>query len=67
MKIRRPVAAVFVALALVAGGGSMAACSSAGGGTERNDGTSDVESGNTSGNDPGGVSQGNLPDNSDNG
>jgi hypothetical protein len=68
MDIRRPVAALFLALAVFGGGaGALTGCSAAGGGVERNDGTTDEESDNTSGNDPGDVSQGNLPDNSDNG
>ena len=67
MNIRRPVAALFVALTLVGGGSAVAGCSPAGGGVERNDGdTSDNDTGNTSGNDPSDVSQGNLPDNNDN-
>ncbi|GAB4079302.1 hypothetical protein GCU67_14675 [Modestobacter muralis] len=64
MNIRRPVAALFVALALVGGPATMTACSAAGGGTERNDGdSSDNETANTGGSDPGGTSQGNLPSN----
>ena len=67
MNIRRPVAALFVALALVGGPATMTACSAAGGGTERNDGdSSDNETSNTSGDNPGGTSQGNVPDNDDN-
>ena len=67
MNIRRPVAALFVALALVGGPATMTACSAAGGGTERNDGdSSDNETANTGGSDPGGTSQGNLPSNNDN-
>ena len=67
MDIRRPVAALFVALALVGGPATLTACSAAGGGTERNDGdSSDNETGNTDGDNPGGTSQGNVPDNDDN-
>ena len=70
MNIRRPVAALFLALALVGGGaGSLTACGSPSGGENsetRDDGTTDDDSENTSGNDDSDVSQGNLPDNSDN-
>jgi hypothetical protein len=67
MSIRRPVAALFVALALVGGPATMTACSAAGGGTERNDGdSSDNETANTGGSDPSGPSQGGLPRNNDN-
>ena len=52
MNIRRPVAALFVALALVGGPATMTACSAAGGGLERNDGdSSDNETANTGGSD----------------
>ena len=61
MHIRRPIAALFTALALFGGGVTMTACQAAGDG--QSDGTTD--SGNPdSGNDPGSESQGNLPDNS---
>jgi hypothetical protein len=67
MNIRRPVAALFVALALVGGPATMTACSAAGGGTERNDGdSSDNETANPGGSDPAGTSQGGLPRNNDN-
>jgi len=67
MNIRRPVTALFVALALVGGPATMTACSPAGGGLERNDGdSSDNQTENTGGSDPGGTSQGNVPDNDDN-
>ena len=60
MQIRRPIAALFTALALFGGGVTMTACQAAGDG--QSDGTTD--SGNPdSGNDPGSESQGNLPDN----
>ncbi|MGY1840606.1 MULTISPECIES: hypothetical protein [unclassified Modestobacter] len=65
MRIRRPVAALFVALTLAGGPTVLTACSAAGGGVERNDGTTDDESTNTSGNEPGDPSQGGLPDTSD--
>ena len=66
MQIRRPLAAFFVALALVGGPASLTACSPAGGGQERNDGTTDDDGSNTSGANPGGTSQGNVPDNDSN-
>ena len=65
MNMRRPVAAVFNALTLVGGPVSLTACSPAGGGQERNDGTTDDDGTNTSGANPGGTSQGNVPDNDD--
>ena len=63
MEIRRPIAAVFVALALF--GGSTATLSGCGdpAGLDRNDGTTD-ESDNTGGGDPGSEEQGELPDTS---
>ena len=61
MQLRRPIAALFTALALFGGGTTMTACSAAG--QDQNDGTTD-DSENTSGNDPSDESQGNLPDNS---
>ena len=67
MNIRRPVAALFVALTLVGGPATLTACRAAGCGTERNDGDrSDNETRNTDGDDPGGTSQGNLPKNDSN-
>ena len=66
MNIRRPVAGLFVALALVGGPATLTACGSPSG-LDRNDGdSSDNDTGNRSGNDPGGVSQGNLPRNDSN-
>ncbi len=63
MHIRRPIAALFVALALFGGGtATLAGCGDPAG-LDRNDGTSD-DSENTSGNDPGSDEQDNLPDNS---
>lgn len=56
MHIRRPVAALFLALAL-AGSGSLAACAAGEGVT----GTPKDDSQNTSGSDPTSVSQGSLP------
>jgi hypothetical protein len=69
MEIRRPVAALFLALTLAGGGlGALTGCGDPSGGAtsdNRNDGTPDDDSKNTSGNDPSGVSQGNVPDNDD--
>jgi hypothetical protein len=59
MHIRRPIAALFVSLALFGGGTTLTACEAAG--QDQNDGTPDGSS-NTSGADPGGDEQGNLPD-----
>jgi len=68
MNIRRPVAAVFVALALVGGPATLTACGGDPAGLDRNDGdSSDNETGNTEGGDPGGTSQGNVPDNNETG
>ncbi|SDY20704.1 hypothetical protein SAMN05661080_02689 [Modestobacter sp. DSM 44400] len=61
MMIRRSAAALFTALALV-GGGAMTACADP---TNATTGTPKDNAENTSGDDPGGVSQGNLPDISD--
>jgi hypothetical protein len=64
MHIRRPIAALLTALALVGGGSAtLSACGGDPAGLDRNDGTTD-NSGNTSGNDPGSDEQDNLPDNS---
>jgi hypothetical protein len=64
MEIRRPIAALFVALALFGGGtATLSGCGGDPAGLDRNDGTSD-DSSNTSGSDPSSKSQGNLPDNS---
>jgi hypothetical protein len=64
MHIRRPIAALLTALALVGGGSAtLSACGGDPAGLDRNDGTTD-DSGNTSGNDPGSDEQDNLPDNS---
>jgi hypothetical protein len=60
MEIRRPLAALFTALALV-GGGALTACSSP---TDSNTGTPRDTASNTSGNSPANDSQGDLPDNS---
>ena len=60
MEIRRPLAALFTALALV-GGGALTACSSP---TESTTGTPADKASTTSGNNPAGDSQGDLPDNS---
>jgi hypothetical protein len=61
MQIRRPIAALFTALALFGGGVTMTACEAAGSG--QNDGTTD-DSENTGGSNPEDESQGNVPDNS---
>ncbi len=62
MQIRRPIAALFTALALLGGGATMTGCQAAGDG--QSDGTSD--SGNPdSGDEPGTEDDGNVPDNSD--
>jgi hypothetical protein len=62
MEIRRPIAALFTALALFGGGVTMTACGAAG--QDQNDGTTD-DSGNTGGSDPSSEQQDNLPNNSD--
>ena len=62
MNIRRPVAALFVTLALAGGSASLTACGDPAG-LDRNDGTSD-DSENTGGSDPGSEDEGNVPDNS---
>jgi hypothetical protein len=65
MHIRRPLAALLTALALVGGGSAtLSACGGDPAGLDRNDGTTD-DSENTDGNDPGSDEQDNLPDNSD--
>ena len=62
MRIRRPIAALFTALALFGGGATMTACQAAGDG--QRDGTTD--SGNPdSGDEPSSEDQNQLPDNSD--
>lgn len=62
MQLRRPLAALFTALALFGGTATMTACGDPAG-TDRSDGTTD-DSENTSGNDPSDEEQGELPDNS---
>jgi hypothetical protein len=65
MQIRRPIAALLTALALVGGGSAtLSACGGDPAGLDRNDGTSD-DSSNSSGNNPGSDEQDNLPDNSE--
>jgi hypothetical protein len=59
MQLRRPIAALFTALALLGGGATMTGCEAAG--QDQNDGTTD-DSGNTGGSEPSGDT-GNLPDN----
>jgi hypothetical protein len=61
MDLRRPIAALFTALALFGGGATLTACEAAG--QDQNDGTTD-DSENTGGDDPADDSQDNLPDNS---
>ena len=62
MKIRRPAAALFLALTLAGGPAVLTACGDpSGGDTSRNDGTTDDDTKNTDGADPGGVSQGSVP------
>ena len=66
MDIRRAVAAFFIGLALVGGPATLTACGDPSG-LDRNDGdSSDNETGNTEGADPGDESQGNLPQNDSN-
>ena len=60
MQLRRPIAALFTALALFGGGATMTGCEAAG--QDQNDGTTD-DSGNTGGSEPSEDDQGNLPDN----
>jgi hypothetical protein len=62
MQIRRPVAALVTALALVGGGASLTGCASP---TDAKTGTPADNAVNTSGNKPQSVDQGSLPDNSD--
>ncbi len=64
MQLRRPIAALFTALALLGGGtATLSACGGDPAGLDRNDGTTD-DTKNTEGNNPSDESQGNLPDNS---
>ncbi|WP_448612713.1 hypothetical protein [Modestobacter sp. URMC 112] len=65
MRIRRPVVALFTALALFGGPATLTACGSPSG-LDRNDGDSSDDAQNTSGAVDTDPSQGNLPDNSDN-
>ena len=62
MKIRRSMAGLLTALALVSGG-ALTACTDP---VNANTGTPKDTASNTSGSDPGGVSQGNLPKNDSN-
>ena len=57
MELRRPIAALLTALALIGGSATMTACGGAG--QDQNDGTTDNDSENTGG------SENDLPDNSD--
>jgi hypothetical protein len=59
MQIRRPIAALFTALALFGGGATVTGCSAAG--QDQNDGTTDEEVGEL---DPEDADRENLPDNS---
>jgi hypothetical protein len=64
MQLRRPIAALFTALALFGGGtATLTACGGDPAGLDRNDGTTD-DTKNTDGSEPSDESQGNLPDNS---
>jgi hypothetical protein len=63
MQIRRPLAALLTALALVGGGATMTACSDSDVSTP-NEGTTEDDSENTDGSDPGSDEQDNLPNNS---
>jgi hypothetical protein len=66
MQIRRPIASLFVALALFGGGtATLSGCGGDPAGLDRNDGTTDQDSTNTDGADPSSDEQDNLPDNSD--
>jgi hypothetical protein len=61
MNIRRPVAGLFIALAVLGGPATLTACGDPAG-LDRNDGdSSDNDTGNTSGNNPADVSQGGVP------
>ena len=62
MNIRRSLAGILTALALVSGG-ALTACEAA---PDANTGTPKDTAENTSGGDPGGVSQGNVPKNDSN-
>ena len=65
MQLRRPIAALFTALALFGGGSAtLSGCAGDPAGLNRNDGTPDDNTTNTQGNDQSSDSQGNLPDNS---
>jgi|1185.fasta_scaffold1835490_2 hypothetical protein len=65
MRLRRPMAALFTALALFGGGtATLSGCAGDPAGLDRSDGTPDDHTTNTQGNDPSSDSQGNLPDNS---
>jgi hypothetical protein len=64
MQLRRPIAALMTALALVGGGATMTACEAAG--QDQNDGTTDSgDTPNTETNEESDQSQDNVPDNSD--
>jgi len=62
MRIRRPAAALLLALTLAGGPAVLTACGDpSGGNTSRNDGSTDDNTTNTDGADPGSKSQGSLP------
>jgi hypothetical protein len=66
MQLRRPIAALFTALALLGGGtATLSACGGDPAGLDRRDGTPDDDTKFTEGSNPTGESQGNLPDLSD--
>ena len=61
MQLRRPVAGLFIALAVLGGPATLTACGDPSG-LDRNDGdSSDNDTSNTSGNNPADVSQGGVP------
>ncbi|MPQ99674.1 hypothetical protein GB931_17460 [Modestobacter sp. I12A-02628] len=66
MQIRRPMAALLTALALLGGSASLTACGDPAG-QDRNDGTTDDSGDQTSGNDPGSVEQGGRNNQGDSG
>ncbi len=65
MEIRRPLVALFAALALFGGGSATLSGCGDPAGLDRRDGTSDDNDIDTRGDDPSSDEQGNLPDNSD--
>ena len=66
MQLRRPLAALFTALALFGGGAATLSACGDPAGIDRNDGTSDdTKTDNPSGSEPSDKSEGNLPNNTD--